>query len=98
MLRADEHALCYPTVEEIAHELGKENNVSRLRRTLRDLEAMGFIVTGKDSGRMYFLVQDPRHAVVKLHALSKLHDDDLASINELLGVLKLPTIVIGKQS
>ena len=58
---------------------------------------MGFIVTGKDSGRMCFLVQDPRHAVVKLHGLTRLHDDDLASINELLNVLKLQTIAIKKQ-
>src|SRR6266404_1244813 len=97
MLRADEHALCYPTVEEIAHELGKENNISRLRRTIRELEAMGFIATCKDGGRMYFLVLDPRHAVVKLHGLTKLHDDDLASVNELLSVLKLQTVVIKKQ-
>jgi predicted transcriptional regulator len=97
MLRADEYGLCFPTLEEIAHELGRENNVSRLRKTVRELETMGFIITRAASGRMYFLVQDPRHAVPKLLSQGKLKEEDVVATNELLTLLKLSPVAVSSQ-
>ena len=90
-LRSDQYGLCYPTVEEIADELGQQNT-SRIRKTVRDLEEMSFLSTSVQRGRTYFLVHDPRHAVAKLRKRGKLRNDEFDEIKDLLDMLKLPPI------
>ncbi len=90
-LRSDMHGLCFPTVEEIADELGQQST-SRIRKTVRQLQTSRFISTRVDKGRTYFLVHDPRHAVVQLYKQGTVGDGELEDINELLAKLKLPLI------
>jgi len=90
-LRTDKYYLCYPTVDEIASELGLENT-SRVKKTIRELETASLVQTRTSQGRMYFLVLDPRHALKKLHDEGKLEEEELGEINELLEKLKHPPI------
>ena len=90
-LRSDKYYLCYPTVDEIASELGLENT-SRVKKTIRELETASIVQTRTSQGRMYFLVLDPRHALKKLHDDGKLEEEELGEINELLEKLNHPPI------
>lgn len=90
-LRTDRYGLCYPTLDEIAYELGQQNT-SRLRKTIGDLERGGFISSRNEKGRMYFLVHDPRHALTRMSEKGMLQTHDMDEINELLEKLKLPRI------
>jgi DNA-binding MarR family transcriptional regulator len=87
----DRYYLCYPTVDEIASELGLENT-SRVKKTIRELETASLVQTRTSQGRMYFLVLDPRHALKKLHHDGELGGDELDEINELLEKLKHPPL------
>ncbi len=86
-LRTDRYYLCYPTVDEIASELGLENT-SRMKKTIRELETASLLQTRTSQGRMYFLVLDPRHAIKKLYDEDKIEEGELREINELLEKLK----------
>ncbi len=90
-LRSDKYSLCYPTPEAIATELGQQNT-TRLKKTLRDLEKLSLIKIKVDQGRMYFLVGDPRHALTKLHKERTIGSAEIDEANDLLEMLKLPPI------
>jgi hypothetical protein len=92
-LRSDMWGLCYPTIDEIAAELGQQNT-SRVRKTLRGLESKSLIITRSDKGRMYFVVVDPRHAIVTLQAQGHMTPDEVVEANELLGHLKQPAVPV----
>ncbi|MGB2677905.1 MAG: helix-turn-helix domain-containing protein [Candidatus Acidiferrum sp.] len=98
MLRADQNGLCFPTHKEIAHELKREKNLSRLRKTFRELETMGIIEIRVEKGRTYFLVRDPRHAVPNLYAAGKFTEEDIAGANDLMKILGLKEIPVPKGS
>jgi hypothetical protein len=94
-LRSDKYGLCYPTLEAIAHELGQQNT-TRLKKIVRELEQdLRLIKTHTHEGRIYFLVGDPRHAVVNLRKRGIIDDAGIDDANELLGQLKLPLIPKG---
>jgi len=96
-LRCDRYYLCYPTVDEIASELGLQNT-SRVKKTIRELETASLVQTRTSQGRMYFLVLDPRHAFKKLYDEGDIEKDELEEINELLGKLKHTLIVSAQKS
>jgi hypothetical protein len=87
MTRASKHGICYPTEEEIAHELGMSGR-KNLRPHLRSLESKHFIKTHNASGKKFFLIHDPRIAIERLAQSGKLTDDQLFEINDLLEDLK----------
>ena len=87
MTRASKHGICYPTEEEIAHELGMSGR-KNLRPHLRSLESKHFIKTHNASGKKFFLIHDPRIANERLAQSGKLTDDQLFEINDLLEDLK----------
>src|SRR5260370_4634510 len=95
-LRCDRYYLCYPTVDEIASELGLQNT-SRVKRSIRELETAYLVQTRTSQGRMYFLVLDPRHAFKKLYDDGKIEKAELEEINELLEKLKHTLIVPAKK-
>jgi len=95
-LRTDKYYLCFPTLDEIASELGLQNT-SRVKSTIRELETASLVQTRTSQGRMYFLVLDPRHAIKKLHDEKKIEEGQMIEINELLDKLKQPRIEPSKK-
>ena len=83
MTRASRYGICYPTEEEIAHDLGLSGR-KNLTPHLRSLEGKHFIATRTGAGKKFFLVHDPRVALERLAKGSKLNEDQLFEINELL--------------
>src|SRR5712692_4552208 len=83
MTRASRYGICYPTVEEIAHDLGMSGR-KNLTPHLRSLEEKHFIQTHLASGRKFFLVHDPRIAIERLAQSDKLDDEHVFEINDLL--------------
>lgn len=81
-LRASKHGICYPTLDEIVHELGLAGK-KNLRPHLRSLEEKKFIATHTSGGRTFFLVHDPRIAIKHLLAERRITDQELFEINEL---------------
>ncbi len=83
MLRASQYFICYPTEEEIAHDLGMKGR-KNLTPHLRGLESKHFIKTHNASGKKFFLINDPRIAIEQLVQEGKVDDGHLFDINELL--------------
>ena len=81
-LRASRYGICYPTIEEIVHELGLTSR-KNLMPHIHSLEDKRFISTKMNAGRTFFLIHDPRVPIGYLHAAGLLGESDLAEINEL---------------
>jgi hypothetical protein len=81
--RASKYGICYPTLEEIAHDLGMAGR-KNLTPHLRTLEEKQFIKTHNASGKRFFLIYDPRIAIEKLVHAGKVPEDRVFEINELL--------------
>ncbi len=89
--RCSMYFICYPTLEEIAHDLGL-NGRKNLTPHLTALEKMKFISTATASGKKFFLVHDPRVAIQHLVEIGKISKDELFDINELRHDLKQDAI------
>jgi len=87
MSRASKYGICYPTEEEIAHELGMKGR-KNLTPHLRSLEKKHFIKTHTASGKKFFLIHDPRIAIERLAQSGHLSDEQLFEINDLLEDLR----------
>ena len=85
--RCSKYFICYPTLEEIAHDLGLGSR-RNLTPHLRELERKKFISTTTGAGKKYFLVHDPRIAIEHLVERDEIDPDQLSEINELLEDLK----------
>jgi hypothetical protein len=82
-LRASKYGICYPTEDEIAHDLGMSGR-KNLTPHLRSLEEKHFIKTHTASGKKFFLVHDPRVAIERLAQSGKLNEHRLFEISDLL--------------
>jgi DNA-binding MarR family transcriptional regulator len=82
-LRASKYGICYPTEEEIAHDLGMSGR-KNLTPHLRSLERKNFIRTHTASGKKFFLIHDPRYAIERLAQSGELKESHLFDINDLL--------------
>jgi hypothetical protein len=80
--RCSKYFICYPTLEEIAHDLGL-NGRKNLTPHLAALEKKKFISTVTASGKKFFLVHDPRVAIEHLVETGEINEDELFDINEL---------------
>jgi len=83
VLRASKYGICYPTEEEIAHDLGMSGR-KNLTPHLRSLEEKHFIRTHTASGKKFFLIHDPRLAIERLAQSGKVSEPRLFEINDLL--------------
>ena len=81
-LRASRYGICYPTYDEIVHELGLMGRKNLLPH-LKSLEQKRFIATHSAAGRTFFLVHDPRVAIAHLLETGELTEQELFEINEL---------------
>ncbi len=86
MTRASKYGICYPTLEEIAYDLGM-NGRKNLTPHLRKLEEKHFIKTHTASGKKFFLILDPRIALERLAKAGLINHDQVFEINELLNDL-----------
>lgn len=80
--RCSKYFICYPTLEEIAHDLGL-NGRKNLTPHITALEKKKFISTASAAGKKFFLVHDPRVAIEHLVETGKINNDELFDINEL---------------
>ncbi|MBZ5612229.1 MAG: helix-turn-helix domain-containing protein [Acidobacteriia bacterium] len=81
-LRASRFGICYPTFEEIVHELGLTGKKNLLPH-IKSLEQKRFISTRTNAGRTFFLIHDPRVAIKHLSEKGVIRENDLFEINEL---------------
>ncbi len=81
-LRASRFGICYPTFDEIVHELGLRSKKNLLPH-IRTLEEKCFISTKANAGRTFFLIHDPRVAIRRLAEVGVIRESDLFEINEL---------------
>jgi helix-turn-helix protein len=94
MTRASKYGICYPSLEEIAYDLGM-NGRKNLTPHLRKLEEKHFIKTHTASGKKFFLIHDPRIALERLAKGGQVNQDQLFEINELLRDLNREPVSIG---
>lgn len=80
-LRSGQYGLCYPPLDEMAHEIGisRKNLIPRLRQ----LEEAELIAIRKSGGRNYYLIYDPRIALGKKISEGGVAEEDFLRINEL---------------
>jgi hypothetical protein len=81
-LRSSRYGICYPTYDEIVHELGLMGRKNLLPH-LKSLEEKRFIATHAASGKTFFLLFDPRVPIAHLLATGRLSEQELFEINEL---------------
>lgn len=85
-LRASKEGICFPAVEEIAHDLGV--TPKHVRPHLRELERKGFLRMRAKGGKTYYLLHDPAIAIRKLVDLKEIGSEELREINNLREDLK----------
>ena len=81
-LRASRHGICYPTLDEIVHDLGLTSR-KNLTPHLEALEKKKFIATATASGKRFFLIYDPRVPIQHLFREGTISENQLSEINEL---------------
>lgn len=94
--RCSRFMICYPTLEEIAHDLdlaGRRN----LTPHLKSLEKNKFISTTTSEGKKFFLVHDPVIAITHMVENGTINQDQLYEINTLLSDLHRDKIVAVKK-
>ena len=95
--RCSRYFICFPTLEEIAHDLdlaGRRN----LTPHLKVLEKKKFISTATGSGKKYFLIHDPRVAISHMVEAGEISEGELFEINELLSDLNQDPITAKPKS
>jgi len=81
-LRASRYGICYPSIEEIVHELGLASKKNLLPH-IAGLEEKKFISIRTNGSRTFYLVHDPRVAINHLLAERRITNEDLFEINDL---------------
>jgi hypothetical protein len=95
-LRASKFGICYPTLEEMAHELGLSGR-KNLTPHLKSLEEKKLMSTHTAAGKKYFLVHDPRVAIEHMVAQGRLQEGDVHEINDLYEDLNQPPVPLPKR-
>jgi hypothetical protein len=89
--RCSKYFICYPTPEEIAHDLAL-NGTRNLTPHIKALEKKKFIATASGSGKRYFLVYHPRVPITHMVETGDIDEHELFEINEVLRDLNQDTI------
>ncbi|HYC93618.1 MAG TPA: hypothetical protein VEO54_30720 [Thermoanaerobaculia bacterium] len=93
LLRVSRAGICFPTIDEIAYDLGVAAK-KHLRPLIADLERKGFIQVASSGGRTYYLILDPSVAITTLRKDGVIDDEHFLEINRLRGDLKREEISI----
>jgi hypothetical protein len=81
-LRCSQYGICYPSTDEIVHELGLTSKKNLLPH-LASLEQKQFITIRTSGSKTFYLVHDPRIAIKHMLNSRLLPDEDLFEINDL---------------
>jgi DNA-binding MarR family transcriptional regulator len=84
--RASKFRICYPSIEEMAEELGLHRK--NVTPHIKTLEKKKLIRTHTDHGRKYYLLLDPRVAIQRMVSNGEIDDAELFMLNELCRDLK----------
>jgi hypothetical protein len=90
-LRCSRFGICYPSLEEIAHDLGLSSR-KKLTPHLNALVENRFIESETHGGKRFFLMLHPRFPILHLHKKGLISEDEVFEIEELLRDLKQATI------
>jgi hypothetical protein len=90
-LRCSRFGICYPSLEEIAHDLGLSSR-KKLTPHLNALIENKFIESELHGGKKFFLMLHPRFPILHLYRKNRLTEDEVFEIEELLRDLKQPVI------
>jgi hypothetical protein len=96
-LRASRFGICYPTIDEIVHELGLTSR-KNLMPHLESLEKKKFIAMHVAGHKRYFLLHDPRIAIEHLASSGTISKDELFEINELYKDLGQEPLVLSNSA
>lgn len=81
-LRASRYGICYPSHDEMVHELGLTSKKNLLPH-IATLAEKRFISVRTSGNRSFYLIHDPRVAIMHLLNSGQLRDEDLFEINDL---------------
>jgi hypothetical protein len=88
-LRSSRYSICYPPLDETVHELGLTSKKNLLPH-IASLQEKRFISVRESGNKTFYLIHDPRIAIMHLCASGELSDEDLFEINDLYIDLNLP--------
>lgn len=81
-LRSSRYGICYPSTEDMIHELGLTSKKNLLPH-LSSLAEKKFISIRTSASRTFYLVHDPRVAIKHMLASGSLREEDIFEINDL---------------
>jgi len=81
-LRASRYSICYPSTDEMVHELGLTSKKNLIPH-LESLEHKRFISTRTSGSKTYYLIYDPRVAIKHLLQTGQMRREELFEINDL---------------
>lgn len=81
-LRSGKEGVSFPTIDEIAHDLGV-GTPRHIRPLVSELERKGFIQTAQKRGRTYYLALEPAVVIRRLLRLNAMSEEQLREMNEL---------------
>jgi hypothetical protein len=96
-LRSSRYGLCYPSVEEIVHELGLTSKKNLLPH-IASLEEKRFISVRSNGSKTFYLVHDPRVAISHLLTKGEIRAADLFEINDLYADLNQSQIAVSEET
>jgi hypothetical protein len=96
LMRASQYSICYPTLDEMAHEVGLSGR-KNLFPHLKSLQEKKYISVAQYGGKNFYLLHDPRVALKHAAKRGVLSEMDLQEVNDLCFDLKLRPIV-GKEN
>jgi len=81
-LRSSRYGICYPSTDEMVHELGLTSKKNLLPH-LSSLADKRFISIRSSASRTFYLVHDPRVAINHMAGAGLLREEDVFDINDL---------------
>ena len=93
--RASKYGLCYPSYDEIAHDLGLGGR-KNLTPHIKKLEEKRFISTRTSEGKKFYLIHDPIVAIEHFAKTNVLSSDELDEINDVFEMLKRKTYTLAE--
>lgn len=96
-LRASRYGICYPSHEEIVHDLGLAGKKNLLPH-IASLEEKRFLSVCANGSRTFYLIHDPRIAILHRIEQGLLKNEDLFEINDLYADLNQSQVIRPRQA
>src|SRR3569833_2056651 len=92
-LRSSRYGICYPSTDEIVHELGLTSKINLLPH-LKSLEEKRFITVRETLAKTFYLIHSPRVSIEHMVATGQLRDAEIFEINDLYADLNQQEIAV----